>query len=253
MKMLNARFVSKLKLAFLPLLLWTPAIHAQGVVERAPAPAKSGTLAYAEGWSRAQSLAAVGAFDSWAQGFVKTAPATYKADFLSQGLALAIQRRVALAELLKTDPEKALASAVPAALIKQLPSEIAAQLETRVSGIGDLSVLIYCPAKGGPSVPPIQRLVHLDGKVYEAYGFSHCMRAACGSLKVGKHQQPAGRWSICELTPKSRIPNPPADWPRSAANSTALLRQTRFCRPKPSLKLLRPGLVPFRLNRPPRC
>lgn len=88
---------------------------------------------------------------------------------LSEGIRLARQRRAELVELIKSNPREALASAVPASARLQLPPDIAAELETRVSGIGNLSVLGVMPAIGGPAVQPIERFVRLDGRTYRAY------------------------------------------------------------------------------------
>src|SRR4051794_1180092 len=74
MKMLNARCVSKLKLVFLPLLLWTPMLGAQSVTSVAPDQAKPKNLAYAAGWSRNQSISAIASFDAWANQLTKASP-----------------------------------------------------------------------------------------------------------------------------------------------------------------------------------
>ena len=101
---------------------------------------------------------------------------------LSEGLGLARQRRAVLAELIKSNPREALASALPVSVRRQLPPEMAAELETRVSGIGELSVLGVLPAENGPAVRPIERFVRLDGRTYRAYVYG---RRANQTSKTG--------------------------------------------------------------------
>ena len=50
-----------------------------------------------------------------------------------------------------------------------MPPEVAAELETRVSGIGDFSVYCALRVPGGPAVEPVQRFVTLDGHTYRAH------------------------------------------------------------------------------------
>jgi hypothetical protein len=77
---------------------------------------------------------ALAAFSAWAD----TSP-TSEPESLARGVALAKQRRNLLAQLITSDPAQALAAAIPATVRKRLPAEVAEQLETFVSGIGDLS------------------------------------------------------------------------------------------------------------------
>lgn len=137
-----------------------------GVVPSPPAGAKP--AAYASEWGREQSLPELAAFQSWAGRYETAATPGTKAGLVSEGVALAKQRRALLASLIKSNPEKALALAVPASIRDQLPTEILAGLESRVSGIGDFSVLGVLPATNGPAVEPIQRFVQLNGQTYRA-------------------------------------------------------------------------------------
>lgn len=125
-------------------------------------------LTYASDWQQEQALSAHVAFRSWTERYVAAPTAGAKAGLLSEGVALAKQRRAMMADLIKSNPEKALALAVPASLRSQLPVGIFAELESRVSGIGDFSVLGALSATKGPAVEPIQRFVHLNGQTYRA-------------------------------------------------------------------------------------
>jgi hypothetical protein len=137
-----------------------------GVVPPPPTGAKPAT--YASEWGQEQSLPVLASFQSWTGRYETAATPEAKAGLVSEGVALAKQRRALLAGLIKSDPEKALALAVPASIRNQLPVEISAELESRVSGIGDFSVLGVLPATNGPAVEPIQRFVHLNGQTYRA-------------------------------------------------------------------------------------
>ncbi|HMJ04994.1 MAG TPA: FG-GAP-like repeat-containing protein [Chthoniobacterales bacterium] len=88
---------------------------------------------------------------------------------LREGIELARRRRVVLAELIQNDPAAAIAAAVPEEVRRELPGEIVALLETRVSGLGDYIVLAELRARGGPKVEPVSRYVQLAGRKYRAY------------------------------------------------------------------------------------
>jgi len=67
------------------------------------------------------------------------------------------------------NPEKALALTVHITMLNQLPAAVRNELESRVSGTGDFSVLGAIRAEGGPAVEPIQRFVRLNGREYQAF------------------------------------------------------------------------------------
>ena len=127
------------------------------------------SLKYSGAWRSTEAPPALAAFSSWTEQYAGTTDETVRSNLLPQGVVLARQRRAALLEMIQADPEKALASAVPAAVAGNLPAEIRAEVETRVSGMGDLSVLIFCPAPGGAPVESIQRNVSVNGQTYQAY------------------------------------------------------------------------------------
>jgi uncharacterized repeat protein (TIGR01451 family) len=141
-----------------------------GLLSATAVESNSNPLVYGSHWSDDQGYASLNSFRSWAEGYVAS-PEASRAKSLSQGVLLAQKRRAAFQELIKADPQKALALTVPATLRQQLPVEVQAELETPVSGIGDLIVLGALQAKGGPTVVPIRRSVVLNGTTYEAYVF----------------------------------------------------------------------------------
>ena len=146
----------------------TTHLNAQNAGVLHPPPAGAKPAAYAPERGREQSLPVLAAFQSWSGRYETAATPGAKAGLVSEGVALARQRRALLADLIKSNPEKALALAVPAPIRSQLPKEISDELESRVSGIGDFSVLGVLPATNGPAVEPIQRFVQLNGQTYRA-------------------------------------------------------------------------------------
>jgi len=127
------------------------------------------SAAYGSTWGQEQSRPALAAFESWAGRYAMAATPETKAGLVPEGVALAKQRRAVLAALIRSDPERALALAVPASIRSQLPEAVSAGLESRVSGIGDFSVLGFLAATNGPAVEPMQRLVRLNGQTYRAF------------------------------------------------------------------------------------
>jgi uncharacterized repeat protein (TIGR01451 family) len=139
-------------------------------VPQAPAlPASASTSAYSSSWADDQAHPALKAFSSWTTRFSTAPNPTAKAQLISEGVSLAQARRASLAKLIQVDPQKALGFAVPASVREQLPSEVSSQLETRVSGIGDFSVVAALQAIGGPPVEPLHWFVQVNGQTYRAY------------------------------------------------------------------------------------
>ena len=128
-----------------------------------------------------EALQSVVAFQDWAVHYKATSKAKDKAALHAQGKALLQQRRAAMAELVKADPALALASVLSESQRESLPQDILNELETPVSGIGDLSVLVYCPGPDG-TIRPMERKVTLNGKTYPAHVYG---RRAGQTTKTG--------------------------------------------------------------------
>jgi len=110
-------------------------------------------------------------FQQWAGNYAATGPAE-RTRLLADGLSLAAERRRILAELIESDPAEALRQAVPMRLRQQLPPEIVAQLEERVTGHGDFDVIAKLPLPDGPRDPnfrPIDRYVRFNDRTYYAH------------------------------------------------------------------------------------
>ncbi|MCC7376554.1 MAG: PKD domain-containing protein [Verrucomicrobiales bacterium] len=89
---------------------------------------------------------------------------------LDEGLRWAKQRRSELAELIASNPRRALQWAIPDRDRAQLPAAVQPLLEQRIEGRGDLEVLCALPdpADDAPS-PSLQRFAVINGQRYRAY------------------------------------------------------------------------------------
>ncbi len=144
------------------------AVKAQNAGSVSPSIAGPKNTAYASEWVQPQSLPAQAAFQTWTTRYQAATTPGAKAALLAEGVALAKQRRASMLGLIRGNPERALALTVPASVLKQLPAEVLNELESRVSGVGDFSVLGAIRAIGGPAVEPTQRFVRLNGRTYRA-------------------------------------------------------------------------------------
>lgn len=122
---------------------------------------------------------ALAAFVDWTVRFLKTEGSGRPA-LLGEGVQLAGQRRDALAQLIRSDPESVLRVAVPWAVRQQLPPEIQDLLEERVSGVGDLTLFAVAPLPGQTVEDPLSRRVVLHGVEYRA--FTYGRRALLATL-----------------------------------------------------------------------
>ncbi|MBC8003301.1 MAG: PKD domain-containing protein, partial [Opitutaceae bacterium] len=89
------------------------------------------------------------AFENWVRQYSNAGPAE-RAVLLAKGAELAKARRAEMAELIRNDPEQAIAQALPYALRKHLPESIRSSIEQPVSGRGDFRPVCYTPTHGNP-------------------------------------------------------------------------------------------------------
>jgi PKD domain/Bacterial Ig domain/Carboxypeptidase regulatory-like domain len=98
-------------------------------------------------------------FLEWARRYV-AAPSAEQATLVAAGETLARPRLVALADLIQSDPESALANELPYTLRRAMPDSIQALLEERVSRRADFEVMGLVPLPGDAAqTPPIIRAV----------------------------------------------------------------------------------------------
>jgi len=108
------------------------------------------------------------AFAEWADRS-SSAPAHIKPSLEAEGIARATVRRNYLAQLIQTNPEAALAAAVPWNVRNTFPDSITSLLESRVGGEGNIELLAVTPAPGLPlPTDPVYRVADVGGQSYRA-------------------------------------------------------------------------------------
>ncbi len=120
-------------------------------------------------------------FSAWAGQFASATPAQ-KSQLMHAGIELAKERRLAMADLIERDPAAALSAAIPQDVRAELPEEVLAHAERRISGVGNLDVYGITPARGAKqSVPLIERTARLGGRTYQANTYG--VLASFGTVK----------------------------------------------------------------------
>ena len=122
---------------------------------------------------RSELQRVLGAFADWAKRYASKTRGEPTRQVVEEGLVLAKERRAALKKLIEIDPASALSASIGQSAQSKLPVQVQTELETEVSGTGDLLVLCAMPALGSRDGGGIQRTVHLNGKSYRAavYGW----------------------------------------------------------------------------------
>ena len=139
-------------------------------VAATPPPADFG--AWATEKPRQPDFAKIEAFDGWV-GRWKSATPVERAAMTAEGARLAGDRRSEFKALIITDPQQALARAVPRVVRQELPAKIVELLEKPVSATGDYDVYKGRPAPGAPipEQPLALRYFEAQGTSYQAYVF----------------------------------------------------------------------------------
>ena len=121
-------------------------------------------------WRAPVSEPAFASFRQWTDEYLASPdPAA-----IERGVALARERRAALTDLIEQDPQRALALAVPQSVRRRLPAAVAAELEERLSGRGDMDVVAALPMPGHEAaVRPVTRTVRIDGREFDTFTWGH--------------------------------------------------------------------------------
>ncbi|HSU57315.1 MAG TPA: Calx-beta domain-containing protein, partial [Candidatus Dormibacteraeota bacterium] len=114
---------------------------------------------------RSAPFPAIDAFSTWADQYLSPTGAVS----LVRGQELAWKRRQAMAELIESNPEQAIAMAVPFAWRAALPANVTKYFETRLDGRGDFNVGVATDFEHGTTA--IYREARLKGKRYTAFVF----------------------------------------------------------------------------------
>ena len=121
-------------------------------------------------WEQAGAPPEFLTFAEWTHRHRAAATAGEKAALEAEGVALASARREVLAELIPTDPKRALELTVPFGVRRDLPKSVESLLEERIDARGDLMVIGAIPLPGREGeVPPLARAAKIDGRHFEAY------------------------------------------------------------------------------------
>ncbi len=108
-------------------------------------------------------------FRDWTRSYLAADPSAQES-LAAEGIALAKARHEDMTGLIKSDPRRALELAVPSSVRRDLPAEVAAQLEERVDGRGELAVFGALPAPdAGPGFEPVFRTASIGEKRFKAY------------------------------------------------------------------------------------
>ena len=152
-------------------------------VSQASASSEFARLTYATAWVT-EKRPGFAEFKNWTQRYAQADKKSQRT-LVSEGVALARSRRELLAQLIKSAPRDALDRAVPAAVRFQLPPEVVAELETRVSGRGDFLPEVSTPAPGKAPAPD-RIVVKLAGTAYEAFVYGR-RRSQTGKYQIPLH------------------------------------------------------------------
>ncbi|OYV06296.1 MAG: hypothetical protein CFE26_07060, partial [Verrucomicrobiales bacterium VVV1] len=119
-----------------------------------------------------QSTAPISEFHEWAKTYLAT-PENQRAAMLAEGATRAKAHTKAIAEMIRLDPEQAIANAVPMAIRQDLPQSIVELLEERVRMRAALTVNGNAPLPGqenDPDFKPYTRVVSNDaGEHWNAF------------------------------------------------------------------------------------
>lgn len=130
-----------------------------------------GAQTYSSAWKSPQPEPALAAFRNWAEQYVTVDPAG-QGQLLNLGVDLARERRAVLMAMIKTNPAAAISYSVPLSVRGRLPAAVTAELETRVSGIGDIEAFCALPSRLA-RIPQkgIFATAQLNGVNYQAYSY----------------------------------------------------------------------------------
>ena len=140
------------------------------------------------------------AFEDW-RGRHARAAAADRAGLEAEGVVLARARLTALADLMQSNPERALALAVPGFEREQLPAAVRAQMEQPVNTVGAFSVIGTLPFGKPGEVPAVFRTATIDGETHHAFTYGR------GLEFLTRQQAPLNGFSV----PTTAATKPPVN------------------------------------------
>ena len=123
-------------------------------------------------WNEPASEPPFARFAAWARRYAQAPTVQAQAELEAEGIALARVRLQALADLIQTNPQRALELAVPTSRRQTLPEAVQAFVEDMVNTRGDYDVVCVLPLPGHErDSAPIVRSARIDGTTYRVYTF----------------------------------------------------------------------------------
>jgi hypothetical protein len=121
-------------------------------------------------WQQPVPEPAFAAFADWTKRYATAASAAARAALEAEGMTLARRRLTALADLIMTQPERALELALPASVRRAMPAAVLALLEEPVNTYGDYTSLC---ALHLPGQAPLQlaRAARVNGLTHRVFTF----------------------------------------------------------------------------------
>ena len=116
-------------------------------------------------WNQPVAEPQFAAFKDWVDRYRKADSAEAKAALEEEGAPLARARLTAMADIIQSNPERALELAVPEGVRRELPGTINALLEEQVNARGEFQVLAVMPGPDSAvSLPPVVRAAVINGE-----------------------------------------------------------------------------------------
>ncbi|MDB6034956.1 MAG: hypothetical protein JWM16_5294, partial [Verrucomicrobiales bacterium] len=123
-------------------------------------------------WQQTPPEPAFAAFHDWTDRYARASTADEKSALEKEGQALASVRLTAIADLIQTNPERALELAAPYGVRHQMPGSVRALLEEPINTVGDYDVIGFTPLPDhAGETQPVIRLASVHGETLQAFTF----------------------------------------------------------------------------------
>jgi hypothetical protein len=118
------------------------------------------------------------AFTAWLARYEQQGWAAPTSPLLAEGRALSSARRAVLRELIRSDPQAALAQRVPYVVRRRLPVDLQALLEEPIHAVGSFEVSIACEFGEDHSSSDLERFASFDGRRFSVFTYGRRLDVA---------------------------------------------------------------------------